>query len=1168
VEYILENLAFEEAPKGALRVPWIVPHGLCSGEHSSGAPSTYIGDQTGRLHCRKCGESFGQVELLALDLGVELPSGPWRLDDPALIAVWDEAAARGWCEPRPHTKPKRRPRPARRAQPRRSPKRIIKAKWSEARVGAEFAHLRAQAPLWREDLARYATRRGWSEDIARALYNQPPTGVAWARTNHPQEAPGLLRGALGVNRPLLLGIYDAEGRLRSVSRRHAGGGAPLDELPKALAMSSEVVGGGFSCRSFGSVVEAVAAHKAKGRGPIILCEGGPDYLVASALARLGFAAAALAAESAGGLPKVGAALAAEIKRQGLEQAEILLIPDLKHDKKTGALIGAGLEQMRLAAERLIGAATVVESLLPIPHDSESVDLADIAAGSPSADLLWTMINAHSKVIHEAFPDLYAPNASGYLPKIPFKPGTIMGVRASLGAGKTQQAAELVDFVRQRGEVVAINHRRGLSHQLSSRLELLNYEDLSGTLDEPTAICLNSVQRLSSRMIRQIKLLVIDELEAVMSHLFGETLSSASAMNPNRPKTGPVSEVLAALIRAVIANKGMILCLDAHLNNETLRALRSFAGIEAPIETIQHITPLKELKVRALPSAHAVIKGVEETLEAGLRPILATDSRRIAEEIEAHLSAKGYRVKLYASTMSDARRAELGDVERAWSKSECDVVIYTPTIDAGVSYDPKEPGERFDRTFGLFTGGAWLPASTLQQMMFRARHVEDHRVYISDRHNPLSAIPDDITREISDRTQAAEQRLRQIGQFSPPKNFRFWPLLQLEASVERLHRLRTRHLRQQMLSMYAIRGAEVTEAGDISKGEKRRLSQRLKATTAAADLARAARVGQAPLLDALEYEDAQRMLKKPEALRDSLELSRLTRQFGPQEITLELISADKNQRITQEARNGVALRLALEGHWEALSARDKQALSDGYGARAKRPDLPILAAVLSVLLPWELWVRVSAPTPDELREGLPRLRWSAYHFEQSGAHLEAARLLDELAAMRGVSPDTLLEGIRARREDLDQPHTATVFVSAILRWIGVGTNNHRVRRTADWLKGHGFDPAQADYKRLIWVHRVDLNRWAKAGRRRLVESARQRGLDVDPLSTGADDWSGILNKNGEFKAPLGSTGRYGFVKVNGAWNVVLFSSNPEPGTGSLAKPDWAFEAPEAPPRPDD
>jgi len=83
------------------------------------------------------------------------------------------------------------------------------------------------------------------------------------------------------------------------------------------------------------------------------------------------------------------------------------------------------------------------------------------------------------------------------------------------------------------------------------------------------------------------------------------------------------------------------------------------------------------------------------------------------------------VFLYTSFTDDAKKAELNEVNIKWLN--CDVLIYSPTIEAGVNFDRVH----FNKIFGIFSDNSTSQRSFLQ-MLNRVRKVTDNEIIINNR----------------------------------------------------------------------------------------------------------------------------------------------------------------------------------------------------------------------------------------------------------------------------------------------------------------------------------------------------------------------------------------------------------------------------------------------------
>lgn len=388
---VLEALAIDPKKGRGESGRWALPHHMCDGQHGDGEPAIFYGATRGVMVCRACGGTFGTLATLAMGIGRDLPPAPWAPEDADVEAIRAEAEARGWCTLRGPT-PAPSPRPV-----KRPPRRTVanKAWLTPAQLAHEWAALRAHSECWRQALGAWCAGRGWPADLIDAIVGVGETPVEGVAVAGPP-APALHRLAARLHRPLLFAVTGADERIRSVSRRWLGAGAPRDGMAKAMALSAKTVGRSaeWGCRAFGSVPAAARAVAYGGR--ILLVEGAPDFMVAQGLVRLGYGGAAVGADSASAIKAIAERIAEQVGRP--EDVEVWTVPDVKLDER-GRRVGAGLDSMRAAARIMTAAGLHVRQVdLPVPDGRTESDLSDVAAMAPSGVALGEAMRSWSREI--------------------------------------------------------------------------------------------------------------------------------------------------------------------------------------------------------------------------------------------------------------------------------------------------------------------------------------------------------------------------------------------------------------------------------------------------------------------------------------------------------------------------------------------------------------------------------------------------------------------------------------------------------------------------------------------------------------------------------------------------------------------------------------------------
>jgi hypothetical protein len=110
----------------------------------------------------------------------------------------------------------------------------------------------------------------------------------------------------------------------------------------------------------------------------------------------------------------------------------------------------------------------------------------------------------------------------------------------------------------------------------------------------------------------------------------------------------------------------------------------------------------------------------------LATIIETERERLLRgadaDMESRLGPANTAMKLYSSESTAKEKADFRDVGKVWGDYK--ILMYTPTLTAGVSYEEKH----FDALFGYFTSAS-CSVETCRQMICRVRDLESKTFYI-------------------------------------------------------------------------------------------------------------------------------------------------------------------------------------------------------------------------------------------------------------------------------------------------------------------------------------------------------------------------------------------------------------------------------------------------------
>lgn len=331
-------------------------------------------------------------------------------------------------------------------------------------------------------------------------------------------------------------------------------------------------------------------------------------------------------------------------------------------------------------------------------------------------------NPHEPTLFERLPPqsqlAYDEPAMRPYPLVP-----TLAVRAQMGVGKTQA---LRDYIERhfpasglRPAVIRfVTFRQTFSRSLLRSLEgldFVHYADRAGPLGPriPRLIVQSeSLHRLAPPGPGEDPpdLVVLDESESILAQF----------------DSGLHRDFYAAfaVFRWLVASCRHLVCLDANLGDRTFRVVQEMrrAGGGAPPFVFHWnryaLARQRGDVVRVTASREAWLASLLRAAKAGQRLVVPSNSLAEAETVTRLLRERcpALAVRLYSSRTPGAEKTrDFGDLARAWAG--VDVLVYTPTLSAGVSYEA--PG--FDALYGFF-GDNSCDVETCRQMLGRVRQL--------------------------------------------------------------------------------------------------------------------------------------------------------------------------------------------------------------------------------------------------------------------------------------------------------------------------------------------------------------------------------------------------------------------------------------------------------------
>jgi hypothetical protein len=205
------------------------------------------------------------------------------------------------------------------------------------------------------------------------------------------------------------------------------------------------------------------------------------------------------------------------------------------------------------------------------------------------------------------------------------------------------------------------------------------------------------------------MVIIDESESSLNHFTSPTIEK--------------KRFTFETMEGIMNNSTKLLFLDGDFHNRSYTFMNRFGKSIILENTIQK--NLKHFKFITIRSDFE--KQIDDALEKGENVIIVSMSSTIAQYLYTKYEKK-YKSLLHIKQSDDKYKKLLVNVDELWVQYQ--VVIYSPSIEAGVNFNPILP--HFDRQFVVLSSKSTTPRA-LMQMMSRAREIisDDVLVYLNN-----------------------------------------------------------------------------------------------------------------------------------------------------------------------------------------------------------------------------------------------------------------------------------------------------------------------------------------------------------------------------------------------------------------------------------------------------
>lgn len=456
--------------------------------------------------------------------------------------------------------------------------------------------------------------------------------------------------------------------------------------------------------------------------PVVVCEGAKK---AAALLSLGYAAVALPGIF-NGYRKESQGLIDDLQQLAVPDRAIYICFDRDLKPKT-------IESVNLAIRKLGSLFTqqgCQVRVIQLPGPEKGVDDFIVGRGEQAFETLVAAALPLNRWNTNQYWELtYKPTLTlnqRYLSPLPFPKSGFAFVKSPKGTGKTTALEPLIQQAIQTArKVLVITHRIQLGKAICNRIGI---DWIEGIHQSPTqgllgyGLCIDSLHPRSQASFNpqdwEGAIVIFDEVEQVIWHLLNSSTCSEKRVS--------ILETLKELIQVVADSGGLVIGQDADLSDISIQYLLGL--VETPVHpwiAINRWKPTQGWNVQFYntPDPTALMSKMRQQIAAG--PIFIcvdaqkAKSRLSSINLEAYLKGEFPQKRILrvdSESVSDPDHPAYGLAEQLHHViAQYDIVIATPTIGTGVSFDHSG---HFVGVFGIFHGTT--PDSESRQALARVR----------------------------------------------------------------------------------------------------------------------------------------------------------------------------------------------------------------------------------------------------------------------------------------------------------------------------------------------------------------------------------------------------------------------------------------------------------------
>jgi hypothetical protein len=291
---------------------------------------------------------------------------------------------------------------------------------------------------------------------------------------------------------------------------------------------------------------------------------------------------------------------------------------------------------------------------------------------------------------------------------------ILTIKSPYDTGKTQLIKEI--FLRYpKKRILWLSYRITLTLDLMKTFQEFNFETYVNNLNADRLIIqLESLLKLKKdNRIPIYDLILFDESESLL-YQFHSTATF-------KYRSRDTFDFLSAIITSSLNNNGKVIALDGDLSDRSYHYFNSFG------KTLNIVNDIvfNDFTIVIENNKNKFEEDIIETLKKNKKIVIASMSANYVNEFSKRLLEiyPEKKIKLYTSDSDGKEKKKLINVDDEWE--DVDILLYSPTISAGVSYDKLN---HFNKLYGIMCNNSCSPRD-FHQMLRRIRKIDNKQIQI-------------------------------------------------------------------------------------------------------------------------------------------------------------------------------------------------------------------------------------------------------------------------------------------------------------------------------------------------------------------------------------------------------------------------------------------------------